>query len=67
MTETRGELLERGWTNGLAFIADLDMVARMRCKHNACKGRLALESWIKPGKHSKQFTRCERCGHRKEF
>ena len=68
MTETRAELLERGWGTGLAFIADLDMVARMRCKHNRCGGHLMLETWTKTGtKYDKHFTRCLKCGHRKEF
>ena len=67
MTETCKELIERGWKRGLAFWTDLDIVNRMRCKQKGCKGKLYLESWIKPGEYGKQFTQCRKCGHRKEF
>ena len=67
MTETRGELIERGWQDGMVNWADVDIVSRMRCKHNGCGGKLYLEAWIKPGQYGKQFTECRKCGHRKEF
>ena len=68
MTETRGELIERGWTSThWCNWADIDIVSRMRCKHNACGGKLYLESWIKLGEYNKQFAECRKCGHRKEF
>ena len=66
MTETRAELIDRGWGTGYAFMADMDIVARMRCKHNGCGDTLALETWRK-GNRTKQFTRCESCGHRQPF
>ena len=70
MTETRAELLERGWHTSFAMTADQDIVAVMRCKHYACGGRLWLDTWSKIDglpRYTKQFTVCYTCGHRKEF
>ena len=67
MTETRGELIERGWQHGMVNWADVDIISRMRCKHNRCGGKLYLESWIKPGEYGKQFTHCRKCGRRLPF
>ena len=67
MTETRNELIDRGWQEGLVNWADVDIVSRMRCKRNGCGGKLYLEAWIKPGQYGKQFTECRKCGHRKQF
>ena len=67
MIETRNELIDRGWITGWMNWADIDIVSKMRCKHERCGGRLYLESWIKPGEYGKQFTQCAVCGHRKEF
>ena len=67
MTETRGELIARGWQDAWLNWADLDIVSRMRCKQKDCKGKLYLESWIKLGEYNKQFTECRKCGHRQEF
>ena len=67
MTETRTELIERGWHAGPMNWADMNIVGRMRCKYNKCGGRLHLESWTKSGEYGKQFTQCYKCGHRKEF
>ena len=67
MTETKGELIDRGWQAGWINWADADIISRMRCKHNRCGGKLYLECWSKIGEYDKQFTECRKCGHRKEF
>ena len=67
MTETRNELIDRGWTSGWMNWADQEIVAQMRCKHNNCGGHLYLESWVKPGQYGKQFTQCRKCEHREPF
>jgi len=67
MTETKNELIERGWQDGMVNWADVDIVSRMRCKHNGCGGKLYLEAWIKSGEYGKQFVQCRKCGHRKPF
>ncbi len=64
MTETREELIDRGWKETHPFPLDIKVVARMRC---TCGGHLVLTPWIKPGRHFKQFTTCQDCGHRKAF
>ena len=68
MTETRGELLERGWHDGPLNWDDINVVIKMRCRYHACGGSLYLEVWTKPGVClDKKFTQCIQCGHRKEF
>ena len=80
MTESRKELIERGWYRSIAFYADAEIVGKMRCNHNACGGHLRLECWhktvvlstdiaalLQQEQDDKQFTRCESCGDRKPF
>jgi len=67
MTQSKSELIDRGWSAGWSNWADADIVSGMRCKHRACGGRLTLETWTKPAKIDRCFTNCRKCGHRKEF
>ena len=71
MTETWGELIDRGWDTGPMDMDDASRIYATRCKEHrdgtTCNGHLVPEAWYKEGQPPKIFTRCLNCRNRKEF